>query len=46
MYIDPAAGSTMLQIGAAVLPSTLALAGRVRQGVPTFLTSVFTRRHR
>jgi hypothetical protein len=44
MYLDPAAGSTIIQIGAAVLLSTLALAGRVRQGVRTFLVSMFTRR--
>jgi len=44
MYIDPAAGSTIIQIGAAVLLSTLAFADRVRQGVRTFLASVFSRR--
>ena len=44
MYIDPAAGSAIIQIGAAILLSTLAFAARVRQGVRTFFASVFTRR--
>ncbi|WP_158508618.1 hypothetical protein [Gemmatirosa kalamazoonensis] len=44
MYIDPAAGSTIIQVGAAVLVSTLAFAGRVRHGIRTLLQSLFTRR--
>jgi hypothetical protein len=44
MYIDSAAGSTIIQIVAAVLVSSLAFADRVRQGVRTLLASVFSRR--
>ena len=46
MSIHPAAGSTIIQIGAAVLVSTLAKAGRVRNGVGATIGSALTRRPR
>jgi hypothetical protein len=44
MYIDPSAGSLILQVLAAGLLSALALFGRVRSAVTAFVRSMFTRR--
>jgi hypothetical protein len=43
MYIDPTAGSLVLQILAAAALSAVAMVGRVREGVKTFFRS-FTKR--
>jgi hypothetical protein len=44
MYIDPSAGSLVLQVVAAVGLSALAFIGRARQAARAFFTSMFTRR--
>jgi hypothetical protein len=44
MYIDPAAGSMILQVLAAGLVSVLALAKNIRRGVVQGLKSLFARR--
>lgn len=46
MYIDPAAGSLVLQVVAAVALSSLAFASRVRQRAGMFLRTLFHRRDR
>jgi hypothetical protein len=43
MYIDPAAGSMLLQIVAAAALSSIAFTGRLRQRVRRFFSSLFTR---
>lgn len=44
MYIDPAAGSLVLQVLIAGVVSTLAAVGRVRRSVSGFFTALFARR--
>ena len=44
MYIDPAAGSMILQVLAAGLVSVLALAKNVRRNLVQGVKSLFTRR--
>jgi hypothetical protein len=46
MYIDPAAGSLVMQVIAAVALSAVAFVGRVRQSARAFITSKFSRRPR
>ncbi|GJG85678.1 hypothetical protein tb265_08590 [Gemmatimonadetes bacterium T265] len=46
MYIDPSAGSLVLQAAAAVALSGVAFLGRFRGAVKDFVSSVFTRRAR
>ena len=46
MYIDPAAGSMVIQVVAAAAISVAAMFGRVREGVRTLVTSVLGRRRR
>jgi hypothetical protein len=46
MYIDPAAGSLILQVVAAAAISVLAFVGRARRATRTFFSSIFTRRPR
>lgn len=46
MYIDPAAGSLVLQVVAAVALSVVAFVGRVRNAARAFFSSKFTRRQR
>jgi hypothetical protein len=43
MYIDPTAGSLVLQVLAAAALSAVAMVGRVREGVKSFFKS-FTKR--
>ena len=45
MYIDPAAGSVILQVVAAAAVTGLAMFGRVREALRSFIASVFSRRH-
>jgi hypothetical protein len=45
VYIDPAAGSMLLQLLAAGLVSVLALAKNVRRGIVLGVKSIFGRRH-
>lgn len=44
MYIDPAAGSLILQVVVAGAVSAFATMGRARRAVRAALTSLFTRR--
>ncbi|MBA3259616.1 MAG: hypothetical protein H0T68_09145 [Gemmatimonadales bacterium] len=44
MYIDPTAGSLVLQILAAAALSGVVMAGRVRDGVKSFFRSIIPRR--
>jgi hypothetical protein len=44
MYIDPAAGSVILQVVAAAAVTGLAMFSRVREAVRSFFASVFSRR--
>ena len=44
MYIDPTAGSLMLQVIAAGVVSTLAVTARVRDAVKSFFKSLLSRR--
>jgi hypothetical protein len=46
MYIDPTAGSLVLQVIAAAALSAVAMAARVRAGVKTFFKSLLPRRGR
>lgn len=46
MYIDPTAGSLVLQIVAAAALSAVAMAGRVRESVKSFFRSINPRRGR
>lgn len=46
MYIDPAAGSLILQVVGAVVLSVLAFVGRARQRTRAFFSSIFSRRQR
>jgi hypothetical protein len=46
MYIDPTAGSLVLQVLAAGVLSALAMIGRVRQAVKSFFRSLVPRRGR
>jgi len=46
MYIDPAAGSLVIQVVAAFALSALAFVGRVRHAASSFLSSLFRRRPR
>lgn len=44
MYIDPTAGSLVLQIFAAAAISAVALVGRLRAGLKSFFRSILPRR--
>jgi hypothetical protein len=44
MYIDPTTGSLVLQVLAAGVLSLLAMVGRVREAVKSFLKFLVTRR--
>lgn len=44
MYIDPTAGSLILQVLAAGALSAVAMVGRVREGAKHFFKSIFSRR--
>jgi hypothetical protein len=44
MYIDPTAGSLVLQILAAAALSAVAFAGRFRAGLKSFFKSILPRR--
>jgi len=44
MYIDPAAGSLVLQVLVAGVVSALAMMARVRRAVGSFFASMFGRR--
>lgn len=46
MYIDPTAGSLVLQIVAAAALSAVAMVGRVRESVKSFFRSINPRRGR
>jgi hypothetical protein len=46
MYIDPTAGSLVLQFLAAGVLSIIAMVGRVREAVKSFLKSLVPRRGR
>jgi hypothetical protein len=46
MYIDPAAGSLILQVLGAVALSVLAFASRARRRTRAFFSSIFNRRQR
>jgi hypothetical protein len=46
MYIDPTAGSIVLQVFAAAALSAVALMGRAREKVKSFLKSLLPRRDR
>jgi hypothetical protein len=43
MYIDPTAGSLVLQVLAAAALSAVAMVGRVREGVKAFFRSITKR---
>jgi len=43
MYIDPTAGSLVLQVLAAAALSAVAMVGRVRESVKTFFRSITKR---
>jgi hypothetical protein len=45
VYIDPAAGSVILQVVAAAAVTGLAMVGRVREALRSFFSSMFSRRH-
>jgi hypothetical protein len=44
VYIDPAAGSIILQVVAAAAVTGLAMFSRVREALRSFFSSVFSRR--
>jgi hypothetical protein len=44
MYIDPTAGSLVLQVLAAAVLSAAAMASRVREGLRSFFRSLLPRR--
>ena len=46
MYIDPTAGSLVLQVLAAGVLSAVAMFGRLREGVKSFFKSLVPRRGR
>jgi hypothetical protein len=46
MYIDPTAGSIVLQLFAAAALSAVAMIGRVREKVKSFFKSLLPRRDR
>lgn len=46
MYIDPSAGSLVLQAAAAAALSGIAFFGRFRSAVREFVSSIFARRAR
>lgn len=46
MYIDPGAGSLILQVAAAFVLSVLATLGRVRAAARSLVSSLFRRRRR
>jgi hypothetical protein len=46
MYIDPGAGSLLLQVLAAGIISVVATVGRVRTAVKSFFRGVFSRGNR
>jgi hypothetical protein len=46
MYIDPAAGSLVIQVVAAFALSALATIGRVRTATTSFFSSLFHRRQK
>jgi hypothetical protein len=46
MYIDPTAGSLVLQLLAAAALSAVAMVSRVRESVKSFFKSILPRRNR